>query len=107
MGTPVWRLLLRPTHGLQGVFADRARNIRRENHLHWGRAANLTIRLVQDMTKPFAQSRAAYQRKMERLGVDFGLATLIATSEGMLFGRGLIADLKRIDHQLVEIRRLL
>ena len=70
MGTPVWRLLLRPTHGLQG-------------------------------------SRAAYQPKMERLGVDFGLATLIATSEGMLFGRGLIADLKRIDHQLVEIRRLL
>jgi hypothetical protein len=55
------------------------------------------------MAKPFAVLRAAYQPKIERLGLDFGLATLIATGEGSPFGAGLINDLKRIDKQIVGI----
>ena len=65
----------------------------------------ISIRLVQDMAKPFAVLRAAYEPKIERLGLDFGLATLIATGEGTLFGAGLINDLKRIDKQIVGIAR--
>jgi putative transposase len=65
----------------------------------------VSIRLVQDMAKPFAALRAAYRPKMDSLGIDFGLATLIATSEGTMFGVGLIADLKRIDKQIVGIAR--
>jgi putative transposase len=57
------------------------------------------------MAKPFAQRRAAYQPKIDNLGIDFGLATLIATSEGTMFGVGLIADLRRIDMQIVGIAR--
>jgi putative transposase len=68
-------------------------------------ADRISIRLVQDMAKPFAELRAAYEPKTERLGLDFGLATLIATSEGTLFGAGLINDLKRIDKQIVGIAR--
>jgi putative transposase len=68
-------------------------------------ANRVTIRLVQDMAKPFAVLRAAYQPRMDSLGIDFGLATLIATSEGSMFGVGLIADLKRIDKQVSGIAR--
>ncbi len=42
---------------------------------------------------------------METFGIDLGLSRLIATSEGALFGRGLIDNLRRIDWQLVGIRR--
>ena len=65
----------------------------------------ISIRLMQDMAKPFTALRAAYQPRIERLGLDFGLATLIATSEGTLFGAGLLNDLKRIDKQIVGIAR--
>ncbi len=68
-------------------------------------AGRVTVRLVQDMAKPFAALRAAYVPRTERLALDFGLATLLATSEGTLFGRGLIADLARIDKLLVGIAR--
>lgn len=68
-------------------------------------ANRVTIRLVQDMGKPFAALRAAYQPKMDSLGIDFGLATLIATSEGTMFGVGLIDDLRRIDKQVSGIAR--
>jgi len=68
-------------------------------------ASRISIRLVQDMAKPFAALRAAYEPKVDSLGIDFGLATLIATSEGTMFGVGLIADLKRIDKQIVGIAR--
>jgi putative transposase len=68
-------------------------------------ADRVSIRLAQDMAKPFAAHRAAYEPKVERLVLDFGLATLIATSEGTLLGAGLINDLKRIDKQIVGIAR--
>jgi putative transposase len=68
-------------------------------------AGRLSVRLMQDMAKPFATSRAAYQPKMESRSIDFGLATLIATSVGTMFGCDLIADLLRIDRQLVAIAR--
>jgi hypothetical protein len=68
-------------------------------------ANRITIRLMQDMTGPFDALRANYEPKMDRLGIDFGLATLIATSSGTMFGRGLISDLTRIDKQIVGIAR--
>lgn len=68
-------------------------------------AGRVTVRLVQDMAKPFAALREAYLPKVASLGIDFGLATLIATSEGTLFGRGLIADLTRIDRKITGIAR--
>jgi putative transposase len=68
-------------------------------------AGRLSVRLMKDMAKSFAASRTAYQPKMQSLGIDFGLSTLFATSEGTLFGSGLINDLKRIDRQLVAIAR--
>jgi putative transposase len=66
---------------------------------------HLSLRLIQDMAKPFAAMRAAYEPKTESLGIDFGLATLLASSGGDLMGRGLMADLVRIDRQLVAIAR--
>jgi putative transposase len=57
------------------------------------------------MATPFAALKAAYEPKMDSLGIDFGLARLIATSEGTMFGVGLIADLRRIDKQIVGIAR--
>jgi putative transposase len=66
-------------------------------------ADRVSIRLVQDMAKPFAPLREAYEPEVERPGLDFGLATLIATGEGTLVGAGMINDLKRIDKQIVGI----
>jgi putative transposase len=68
-------------------------------------ADRVSIQLVQDMAKLFAAFRAAYEPKVERLGLDFGLATLIAPGEGTLFGAGLINDLKRIDKPIVGTAR--
>jgi putative transposase len=67
--------------------------------------SRLSLRLVHDMAEPFAASRAAYEPKTDRISIDFGLATLIATNRGDLMGRGLMADLVRIDRQLVAIAR--
>jgi putative transposase len=66
---------------------------------------HLSIRVMQDMGERFAAMRAAYHPKTDSLGIDFGLSTLIATSNGGLFGRGLMADLVRIDRQLTAIAR--
>jgi putative transposase len=68
-------------------------------------ADSVTIRLVQDMAKPFAALKAAYEPKIDSLGIDFGLSALAATSEGTMFGVRLIDDLKRIDKQIVGIAR--
>ena len=65
----------------------------------------ITVRLVQDMAKPFAALREAYVPRMDSLGIDYGLSTLIATSEGTMFGRGLLADLTRLDKKIVGIAR--
>ncbi|MBO0738438.1 MAG: hypothetical protein J2P48_18000 [Alphaproteobacteria bacterium] len=50
------------------------------------------IRLVSGITAPVAVSREAYVPEIDALGIDFGLARLLATNEGDLFGRGLLAD---------------
>jgi putative transposase len=68
-------------------------------------ANHVSVRLVQDMTRPFEALRAAYEPQVDTLGIDFGLATLIATSAGTMFGCDLISDLRRIDKQLVGIAR--
>lgn len=65
----------------------------------------LSVRLVQDVSEPFAASRAAYTPRTERLGLDFGLSTLLASSEGDRMGRGIIADLIRLDRQIAGIAR--
>lgn len=65
----------------------------------------ISVRLVQDMSQPFAASRAAYQPRLDRLGLDFGLAALLTSSRGDRLGRGLIADLVRLDRQITGIAR--
>jgi putative transposase len=68
-------------------------------------ASGVTVRLVQDMAKPFAAMKAAYEPKIDSLGIDFGLSSLAATSAGSMFGVRLINDLKRIDKQIFGIAR--
>ena len=70
-----------------------------------GEAGEIGVRLVTDTTDAFAASRAAYQPRTPIIGIDFGLCTLMATDKGDLIGRGWLADLKRIDKQLVGIAR--
>lgn len=66
---------------------------------------SLGFRLITDVTSDFTASRAAYRPRTPSVGIDFGLVTLMATSQGDLFGRGWLADLKRLDRQLVGIAR--
>jgi putative transposase len=68
-------------------------------------ASRVKVRLVQDMAKPFAATKAAYEPKIDSLGIDFGLSSLAATSAGRMFGVRLIDDLKRIDKQILGIAR--
>jgi putative transposase len=58
-----------------------------------------------DMSAPFAASRAQYEPRCERVGVDFGLSTLVATDRGDLMGRGFLDATRPIDRQLVGIAR--
>ena len=69
------------------------------------RDGSIGVRLVSDVSEQCAASKAAYEPQIESIGIDFGLATLIATSEGDLHGRGLLADLVRIDRQITGIAR--
>ena len=65
----------------------------------------ISVRLVSDTTKNCDDNRTAYTPDIDNIGVDFGLATLLTTSEGDLHGRGLLADLVRIDRQITGIAR--
>jgi putative transposase len=64
-----------------------------------------SVRLMTDMSAPCADSRAQYEPRCERVGVDFGLSTLIATDRGDLMGRGFLDCMRRIDRQLLGIAR--
>jgi putative transposase len=108
----LWATLRRPNRGTVAIplhgnpqFDRRGGELCPVVQLCTDDADRVSIRLVQDMAKPFAAHREAYEPKVERLGLDFGLATLIATGEGTLFGAGPINDLKRIDKQIVGIAR--
>ena len=68
-------------------------------------AGRITVRLVQDMAESFTASRAAYEPKIQNLGVDFGLRTLFATSEGDLLGRDWLTRLSRYDAKLQPIAK--
>jgi len=63
------------------------------------------VRLMTDMSEQFAESRARYELKCDRVGVDFGVSTLIATDRGDLMGRGFLEAMRRLDRQLVGIAR--
>src|SRR5215831_3652410 len=65
----------------------------------------VTVRLISDITKQYGKNRSDYAPEIDNIGVDFGLATLLTTSEGDLYGRGLLADLIRIDRQITGIAR--
>ncbi len=108
----LWAMLRLPNRGTVAIpllgnprFEQRGGTLNPIVQLCTDEANRVSVRLVQDMTKPFAALRAAYEPKVDSLGIDFGLATLMATSEGTRFGVGLIADLKRIDKQIVGIAR--
>lgn len=108
----LWAMLRLPNRGTVAIpllgnprFDQRQGELCHVVQLCTDEASRISIRLVQDMAAPFAALKAAYEPKMESLGIDFGLATLIATSEGTMFGVGLIADLRRIDKQVSGIAR--
>ena len=65
----------------------------------------VTVRLISDITESCEKERSDYAPKIDNIGVDFGLATLLTTSEGDLYGRGLLGDLVRIDRQITAIAR--
>ena len=65
----------------------------------------VTVRLISDITEPCEKDRSDYTPKIDNIGVDFGLATLLSTNKGDLYGRGLLADLLRIDRQITGIAR--
>src|SRR5215831_13239800 len=65
----------------------------------------VTVRLISDITKQYEKNRSDYAPEIDNIGVDFGLATLLTTIEGDLYGRGLLADLIRIDRQITGIAR--
>jgi putative transposase len=69
------------------------------------RSTDLSLRVMSDMTKPFAKERAAYQPERECLSLDFGLSVMFATDEGDLLGRRWLAQLRRYDVQLQSIAR--
>ena len=64
-----------------------------------------SIRLMTDMAEAFKESRAAYGARTDRIGVDFGLSTLIATDHGDLMGRGFLDAMRRFDRQITGIAR--
>jgi len=67
--------------------------------------AGFGVRLITDMAEAFEKSRAEYAPRSERLGIDFGLATLIATDRGDLMGRGFLDAMRRFDRQISGIAR--
>lgn len=59
------------------------------------------------MSAPFAQSRAAYAPAREELALDLGLATMFATGDGDLLGRGWRAQLEKHDRRIAGLARAL
>lgn len=63
------------------------------------------IRLMTDMSDAFEKSRADYEPRAERLGIDFGLSTLIASDRGDMMGRGFLNAMRRLDREISSIAR--
>jgi len=98
-----------PLRGWGRGHGERAQGALRQGAL--GKTVNLvgnddgSIRIVlnRDMTDAFAASREAYQPNIDVLSFDFGLNTLVATSEGDLLGRGFKDKLLPLAEQTMEI----
>jgi putative transposase len=69
------------------------------------RDGSIGVRLVSDISKQCAALKASYVPQIDSIGIDFGLTTLLATDRGDLMGRGLFADLKRLDREITGIAR--
>lgn len=67
------------------------------------RGGELAFGIVTDVTDAFAESRAAYEPRVEALAMDFGLNRLFATDQGDLLGRDFIAGLAARDRTLTAI----
>jgi putative transposase len=63
----------------------------------------LSFGLITDMGAVLAASRAGHVPLREELALDFGLATLLATNEGDLLGRGWLQRLKRYDRRISKL----
>ena len=68
-------------------------------------SGTLRFGVVTDITAACAASRAAYQPLRPQVALDFGLATLFASDEGDLLGRGWLVALKRHDRLITGIAR--
>jgi putative transposase len=67
------------------------------------RDQNVSIRLFSDETEAATRTKAAYTPDMEAIGIDFGLRTMFATSEGDLMGGDWIETLKKYDANITRI----
>jgi putative transposase len=79
----------------QGQLALSVQLVQRESGLYVG--------LMTDVTDALAAQRAAYQPRTEALGLDLGLSTLLATSQGDLLGRDWLAQLRQYDTRLTRL----
>jgi putative transposase len=63
----------------------------------------LKFGLLTDVGETLAQSRAAYQPRLEVVALDLGLRNLFATSEGDLLGRNWMDQVEKIDRKLTQL----
>ncbi|WP_404385033.1 zinc ribbon domain-containing protein [Caenispirillum salinarum] len=63
----------------------------------------IAFAVVTETTQAFEASRAGYQPAKDVLGLDFGLRTMFATSDGDLFGRNWFEKLKRFDAEITAL----
>jgi putative transposase len=61
--------------------------------------------LMTNMSKTLEKSRADFIPRPERLGLDFGLSTLIATDRGDLMGRSFLDAMRRPDLEISGTRQ--
>ena len=108
----LWVLFKLPRHGKFFVpVQDHAGRQRRHAplcktvQLVLDRDGVLSVRLFSDETGNATQTRQTFQPAMEDIGIDFGLATMFATSEGDLLGRLWFTELKKRDANLTRIAR--
>jgi putative transposase len=73
--------------GRDGQGLDRRGQLGRSVNIFLSKTGALQCALTRDVTEEYTASAAAYEPKMDVLGLDFGLTTLFATSDGDLLGR--------------------
>lgn len=66
-------------------------------------SGTLLVGVITDITEACATAKANYAPLRDSMSLDFGLATLLATNEGDLLGRGWLEKLRRYDSRIAKI----